>query len=109
MRRFVFILLSLVGVIAVGCNNEQPSTPVIKLSHSTIDAWYDADTYIFDVYANCEWRATSDSDWAVVETGANAKGDSIVKIAVAKNDSAELRVAHIRVEAVEDAGLFEMV
>lgn len=109
MRRFVFILLSLVGVIAVGCNNEQPSTPVIKLSHSTIDAWYDADTYIFDVYANCEWRATSDSDWAVIETGANAKGDSIVKIAVAKNDSAELRVAHIRVEAVEDAGLFEMV
>ena len=42
MRRFVFILLSLVGVIAVGCNNEQPSTPAIKLSHSIIDAWYDA-------------------------------------------------------------------
>ena len=108
MKKFIHLLLCAIGIMAVSCNNEElPLTPYIKLSHETIDAWYDAEIYIIDVYANCEWKASSDSDWVVIQKGANATGDSVIKFHVAKNDTTEPRTAQITVEAVGYTDIFE--
>lgn len=110
MKKFLYILLCAIGFFAVSCNNEeQPLTPYLKLSHNTIDAWYDDDIYIIDVYANCAWKATSDSDWAIIEKGASATGDSIIKFAVTQNTSDEPRTAQIRVEAIGYTDIFETI
>ena len=109
MKKLLHLLLCAIGIMAISCNNEQPSTPYIKLSHNTIEAWYDAEIYIIDAYANCAWKATSDSDWATIERGANATGDSIIKFAVAQNISNEPRTAQIRVEAIGYTDIFETI
>jgi hypothetical protein len=108
MKKFIYLLLCAIGFLAVSCNNEeQPSTPYIKLSHETIDAWYDTEIYIIDVYANCEWKATSDSDWVVIQKGANSQDDGIIKFELAQNDTTEPRTAKITVEAVGYTDIFK--
>ena len=109
MSKIKLLLFSVVGALfAMSCESENSSfTPTIELSHNSIDAWYDAETYIIDVYANCEWRATCDSDWVTIHKGANATGDAIIKFHVTKNDSAEPRTAKIEVEAVGYTDIFE--
>ena len=106
MKKLLYLLLCAIGVLTLSCNNETPTTPYIKLSHETIDAWYDAEIYIIDVCANCEWKATSDSDWAVITKGDNSQGDAIIKFELSKNESAESRTAQITVEAVGYTDIF---
>ena len=109
MKKFLRLLLCAIGIFAASCNNEQPLAPYIKLSHNTLDAWYDAETYIIDVYANCDWKATSNSDWVVIQKGSSSTGDAIIKFDVLKNDSTEPRTAQITIEAVGYADIFETI
>jgi hypothetical protein len=109
MKRLFLLTLAVLAILAVACNNEQPSTPVINLSQNTIDAWYDTEIYIIDVYANCEWKATSDSDWVVIQKGATWQGDGVVKFEIQKNESSEPRTAQITVEVVGYTDIFETI
>lgn len=109
MKKILYLLLCTIGIMTISCDNEQPSAPYIRLSHNTIEAWFDDDIYIIDVSANCAWKTTSDSDWATIEVGANATGDSIIKFAVAQNTSDEPRTAQIRVEAIGYTDIFETI
>ena len=109
MKKFLHLLLCAIGIFAISCDDEQPSTPYIKLSHSAIDAWYDTEIYIIDVCANCEWKATSDSDWVVIQKGATWQGDGVVKFEIQKNESSELRTAQITVEVVGYTDIFETI
>ena len=109
MKKLFLLVLAAVSLSMVACNNDTPTTPYIKLSHDTVDAWYDNDIYIVDVYANCAWEATSDSDWVVIEKGASATGDSIIKFAIAQNPSAEPRTAQITVEAVGYSDVYKAI
>ena len=108
MKKFVYLLLCAIGVMVASCNNEeQPTTPYIKLSHSILEAWYDTEIYIIDVYANCEWKATSNSDWVTIQKGENGQGDGIIKFELAQNDTTEPRTAQITVEAIGYTDIFE--
>ena len=108
MKKFLAILLCAVSIFTTSCDKDrQPLTPYITLSQSILDTWYDTEIYIIDVYANCEWRATSDSDWVTILKGENSQGDAIIKFEVAKNDTAEPRAAQITVEAVGCTDIFE--
>lgn len=110
MKKFLPLLLCAVSIFATSCNKEeQPSAPYIKLSHCTINAWYNTEIYIIDIYANCEWKATSDSDWVVIQKGANSQGDGIIKFELLKNDSTEPRTAQITVEAIDYTNIFETI
>ena len=110
MRKLLSMLLCAISIFATSCDKEeQPLTPSITLSQSLIEAWYDTETYIIDVYANCAWEATSDSDWVTIRKGANSQGDGIIKFELSKNDSAEPRTAQITVEAIDYADVFETI
>ena len=109
MKKFLFLLLCAVGIMTVSCSKVNIETPYIKLSHSSIEAWYDTETYIVDVYANCKWKATSNSDWVTIQKGENSQSDGIIKFEIKKNESAELRTAQITVEAVGYTDIFETI
>ena len=109
MKKILYLFLCAVGIMTVSCNNEQPSAPYIRLSHNTIEAWYDTETYIVDVYANCKWKATSNSDWVTIQKGENSQSDGIIKFEIKKNESAEFRTAQITVEAVGYTDIFETI
>ena len=110
MKRFLALLLCAIGIFATSCTKEeQPTTPYIRLSQSILDTWYDSEIYIIDVYANCEWKATSDSDWITIRKGANSQGDGIIKFELSKNDSAEPRTAQITVEAIDYSDVCEVI
>ena len=110
MKRFLALLLCAIGIFATSCTKEvQPTTPYIRLSQSILDAWYDSEIYIIDVYANCEWKATSDSDWVTIRKGANSQGDGIIKFELSRNDSAEPRTAQITVEAIGYSDICEVI
>ena len=109
MKKFLFLFLCAVGIMTVSCNKVNIETPYIKLSHSSIEAWYDTETYIVDVYANCKWKATSDSDWVTIQKGENSQSDGIIKFEIKKNESAEFRTAQITVEAVGYTDIFETI
>jgi hypothetical protein len=109
MKKILYLLLCTIGIMTISCDNEQPSAPYIRLSHNTIEAWYDAEAYDIDIYANCKWRATSDSDWATIIHSTSANGDAPMRILLLKNDSAEPRTAQIRVEAIGYTDIFETI
>ena len=109
MKKILFLFLCAVGIMTISCDNEQPSAPYIGLSHSSIEAWYDTETYIVDVYANCKWKATSNSDWVTIQKGENSQSDGIIKFEIKKNESAEFRTAQITVEAVGYTDIFETI
>jgi hypothetical protein len=109
MKKILYLLLCTIGIMTISCNNEQPSAPYIRLSHSSIEAWYDTETYIVDVYANCKWKATSNSDWVTIQKGENSQSDGIIKFEIKKNESAEFRTAQITVEAVGYTDIFETI
>jgi hypothetical protein len=109
MKKILYLLLCTIGIMTISCDNEQPSAPYIRLSHNTIEAWYDTETYIVDVYANCKWKATSNSDWVTIQKGENSQSDGIIKFEIKKNESAEFRTAQITVEAVGYTDIFETI
>lgn len=109
MKNLFLFVSAIITVLAVACNNNTIETPSIKLSHNTIEAWYDAEIYIVDVYANCKWKATSNSDWVTIQKGKNSQSDGIIKFEIKKNESAEFRTAQITVEAVGYTDIFETI
>lgn len=109
MKKILYLFLCTIGIMTISCDNEQPSAPYIRLSHNTIEAWYDTETYIVDVYANCKWKATSNSDWVTIQKGENSQSDGIIKFEIKKNESAEFRTAQITVEAVGYTDIFETI
>lgn len=109
MVRYKLWVLVLVGLLHASCNHETPKTPYIKLSQDTVDAWYDAETYVVDFESNCAWEASVDCDWLTIVNAEGSKGVNGVEFSLSKNDSSEKRTATITISAKGYEDVFEII
>ena len=111
----LFILLALLGFIAVGCTEggiedetgqkdptEQPggveeenggnsSTLKIELSKQTVDVDFEVGSYSISVTSPYSWRASSDNDWIIVNSKTGIAGTKELKFSVKRNEEEEIR------------------
>ena len=97
MKRAFILLLAIVSLFTISCNNEATETPSIQLSQNEIEAWYDNGTYEVEVKSNCAWEASTDSEWITLTNGNGPKGLSEVAFTLTKNETSENRTATITV------------
>ena len=109
MKRLFFLALVAVSLLAVSCTPETPTTPFIKLSQNTINAWYGAETYVVEVDSNCGWTASTDCDWVTLVNAKGSKGFNCVEFALSENDSSEERTATITLYAKGYEDVFEIL
>ncbi len=97
MKR-IFLLL-VVGVLAMGCNNDSPSAPYFEVSQDHFEIWFDESDYSVAVKSSDTWSATSDCDWITVKNPNGKSGKQTLTFSVTENNTGVTRNGSITVQS----------
>ena len=96
MKKGLFLLIS-ICLFATSCNNEA-STPLINLSKSSLEVWFDEAEYSITVKSNSRWEALSSCDWLSIKTRNGDAGVSEFRFSVNQNDTGVSRYGEITIQ-----------
>lgn len=103
--RKLFLLLSLVGIFFIACENDDlTSEQNISLSSQHIEIEFEPAQYNVFVTSPCSWDAISKNEWIVVHTKTGIAGTKELQFSVECNEEAAIREGTIVVKN-EDYGL----
>ena len=98
----LFLYLSLLGIVLVGCKNDDPATSLKLLGESTWLVEYAGAEKTFEFETNESWNAiveTSAASWLVVTPSSGIKGKQSIKVEAKANNNTAARSGKITVQA----------
>ena len=94
------VLGSVLGFVA--CENkgdEVVDNPTVEVSTKSLNFAMEESSQTVEITANSDWKVENDTDWVTVTPSAG-RGNATISVAVAMNDSGDVRKATIKVIAL---------
>ena len=98
----LFLYLSLLGIVLVGCKNDDPATSLKLLGESKWSVEYAGAEKTFEFETNESWDATVETSavsWLVVTPSSGIKGKQSIKVEAKANNTTAARSGKITVQA----------
>ena len=98
----LFLYLSLLGIVLVGCKNDDPATSLKLLGESKWSVEYAGAEKTFEFETNESWDATVETSavsWLVVTPSSGIKGKQSIKVEAKANNNTVTRSGKITVQA----------